>query len=87
MGSDGGDNWKVECFKSSASGEWERDAPVAFQHMETGRRLYSRRQDAFDNNNCRGCPIVGQLEISAHQTGAQDPNALWQAEDGIYFPK
>ena len=79
VGSDSGDNWKVECYGSGVT-EWARDTPVAFLHVDTGKRLYTRRQDAFDNNNCRGCPIVGQLEISAHNTGAQDANALWVAE-------
>jgi hypothetical protein len=32
------------------------------------------------------CPIIGQLEISAHQTGVQDANALWVVDDGIFFP-
>lgn len=80
VGSDTGDNWKVECYGNGVQ-EWNRDTPVAFLHVDTGKRLYTRRQDAFDNNNCRGCPIVGQLEISAHNTGAQDANALWIAED------
>lgn len=63
-----------------------RSAPVSFLHVDTGKRLYTRRADIFDNANCRGCPIVGQLEISAHTTGVQDPNAMWTADDGIYFP-
>jgi len=85
IGSDTGDNWKVECFDKQAT-EWTRESPVSFVHIDTGKRLYTRKSDAFDNNNCRGCPIVGQLEISAHSTGIQDPNALWITEDGIYFP-
>jgi len=84
VGSDTGDNWKVEC--SGNADEWARETLVSFFHVDTGKRLFTRKADAFDNNNCRGCPIVGQLEISAHQTGIQDPNALWVAEDGIYFP-
>jgi hypothetical protein len=83
-GSDTGDNWVVECAAGATL--WMRDAPIAFQHVDTGKRLYTRRQDGFDNNNCRGCPIVGQLEISAHSVASSDANALWVTEDGIYFP-
>jgi len=84
VGSDTGDNWRIECL--SGQQEWTRDVSVSFVHVDTGKRLFTRRQDAFDNNNCRGCPIVGQLEISAHSTVTQDVNAQWFVDDGIFFP-
>lgn len=84
-GSDTGDNWVVECATAGAA-FWMRDAPVAFLHVDTGKRLFTLRKDIFDQSNCRGCPIVGQLEMSAHSVKASDPNALWVSEDGIYFP-
>jgi len=86
VGSDSGDNWKVECYGKPKDGLWGRETAVSLVHVDTGKRLYTRRSDEFNNNNCRGCPIVGQTEISAHATGLQDANALWKVEDGIYFP-
>ena len=61
-------------------------AAVSLLHIDTNKRLYTRRQDAFDNRNCAGCPIIGQLEISAHNTGLHDANAHWQAAEGVFFP-
>src|SRR5205085_1861846 len=87
--SDTGDNWKVECTKSNASEYWLRNPStgrVSFVHTDTGNRFYTARQSLFDQNNCRGCPIVGQLEVSADKSNIHDANALWTAEDGIYFP-
>lgn len=82
--SDSGDNWRVEC--KAGQTEWKRDAPVSFLHVDTGKRLYTRRADMFDQNNCRNCPIQGQLELSAHQVPATDANAKWIVEDGVFFP-
>jgi len=83
VGSDTGDNFKVDCVSGT---EWTRETPVSLQHVDTGKRLYTRRQDAFDHNNCRGCPIVGQLEVSAHNTQIGDANSHWVVDDGIFFP-
>jgi hypothetical protein len=41
--------------------------------------------DMFNQNNCRNCPIQGQLEISAHSAGGHDTNSMWIAGDGIFF--
>jgi hypothetical protein len=80
------DSFRARALSVCTPRSFPRAAPVSFVHAETQKRLYTRRNDQFDQNNCRGCPMIGQLEISAHTTGVQDPNALWVAEDGIYFP-
>ena len=36
----------------------------------------------FTQNNCHNCPIVGQTEINAWK---DDDDAIWNAEEGIYF--
>lgn len=82
--SDTGDNWRVEC--KAGQKWWERDAPVSFLHIDTNKRLYSRRADMFNQRNCGNCPILNQLEISGHQVAATDANAQWRVEDGIFFP-
>ena len=95
--SDSGDNWRVDCHPTSASVgspiplPSSPDAPsplsISLAHVDTGKRLYSRRQDEFTNHNCRGCPIIGQLEISATQATPTDAPAQWSIpHSGVLFP-
>ena len=67
--SDAGDNWRIDCAAGSGlhfgSPLPSASSLVGLVHAETGRALYSRRADEFNQHNCRGCPIVGQLEVSA----------------------
>lgn len=90
--SDSGDNWRIECSSSSGlhfGSPLPSAAPyVAFVHSDTGKALYSRRADEFNQHNCRGCPIVGQLEVSAASApAATDQHAHWAIVDsGISFP-
>ena len=49
--------------------------------------LYAKKSDMFNDQNCRNCPIVGQLEISAYNNrNPSDKFAQWQTAEGIYFP-
>lgn len=48
--SDRGDDWVVECGGDA----WVRDGPVSLKHAATGQFLYTRGQDQFNNQNCRG---------------------------------
>ena len=90
--SDTGDNWRVECPAASGlhfGSPLPAKAPmVGVVHVDTGRALYTRRADEFNQHNCRGCPIVGQLEISAASaSAATDQHAHWALVDsGISFP-
>jgi len=77
------DNWEVVCVRRNAA-NWERAAPVSFRHVSTGMTLFARRADAFTQQNCRNCPIVGQLEVSA--SSQTDDNTHWVTEDGVFFP-
>lgn len=78
------DSWRVEC--PSGGSLWLRGTNVAFKHVATGAYLFTRRMDEFTNNNCPGCPIVNQLEISANTNVApSDSLAQWRAYDGIYY--
>jgi len=85
--SDTGDNWKVIC--SSHSGYWQRDSKVKFLHLATGSCLFAEKSVAFNNQNCRGCPIIGQLEVCGLQNCAHKSmsDIYWKAADGIFFSK
>mmetsp|Transcript_8942 Transcript_8942/g.17499 ORF Transcript_8942/g.17499 Transcript_8942/m.17499 type:complete len:225 (-) Transcript_8942:75-749(-) len=85
--SDSGDNWRVDC--DSHTGFWQRDSKVKFMHADTGGCLFAQKEVAFTNQNCRGCPIIGQLEVCGLQNCAHvsSPDAMWKASDGIFFPK
>ncbi len=94
VGSDSGDNWKLICADSKSK-FWKRgpvsnkSANIVLQHIDTGAYLYTRRADMFDQMNCRGCPIQGQLEASAHKNPSNvlsDANAQWATDDGVFFP-
>jgi hypothetical protein len=80
-----GDNWKVVCKSGQ---QWKRNTPVALLHISTGAFLYAQRGQGFNHQNCGQCPILGQLEMSAHsRTHSNDPLAEFSADLGIYFPK
>lgn len=85
--SDSGDNWRVEC--QSHSGFWQRDSKVKLMHLDTGSCLHMQRDIGFTDQNCRGCPIIGQLEVVGMQNcqhiNSQD--AMWKAGDGIFHAK
>lgn len=86
--SDTGDDWLIECptLSEGSTISMSSSIPLSFLHIDTNKRLYARRSDEFNNNNCRGCPIVGQLEISASSTSNKDSNAQWILTDsGIQF--
>ena len=90
--SDTSDNWRIDCPAASGlhfGSPLPTSTPlVAFVHVDTGKALYTRRADEFNQHNCRGCPIVGQLEVSAAaSSAANDQHALWAIVDsGISFP-
>eukprot|EP00472_Partenskyella_glossopodia_P014168 CAMPEP_0197539176 /NCGR_PEP_ID=MMETSP1318-20131121/61862_1 /TAXON_ID=552666 /ORGANISM="Partenskyella glossopodia, Strain RCC365" /LENGTH=219 /DNA_ID=CAMNT_0043097813 /DNA_START=44 /DNA_END=703 /DNA_ORIENTATION=+ len=85
--SDPGDNWIVKC--DSHSGYWQRDSLVKLMHPNTGSCLFAEKKTAFTQQNCRNCPIVGQLEVSGLQQCQHiaSKDAEWKAADGIFFAK
>ena len=92
--SDTGDSWRVDCSDPQHTVGYAlaltppNAAPHALSlvHVDTGKRLYSRRIDEFTQQNCRGCPILGQLEVSAAQAAASDAHAQWSVAAGVLFP-
>lgn len=85
---DTGDNWRVECTGGQKAGsKWLRDTAVTLTHVDTGAKLFTGKDAQFTNANCRGCPILGQLEVSCLKPQSQQQDsALWKVDDGIFFP-
>jgi len=88
--SDTGDNWRVDCSGQAVGATLSLKPPLpsfSLYHFDTGKRLYSRRADEFNQQNCRGCPIVGQLEVSCANAATTDSAAQWSVgSSGILFP-
>ena len=92
--SDTGDNWRVECSAAQqvvgstiALPASSHSTSLSLHHVDTGKRLYSRRVDEFTQQNCRGCPIIGQLEVSANHATPTDAHAQWSIpHSGVLFP-
>lgn len=78
---DESDNWILECEGNSKY--WYHGIDVYFKHEATGGYLYTHSSYAFDDRNCRGCPIIGQREVSA--IGGKKGTAKWYADQGLYF--
>merc|ERR1712159_675569 len=75
---DQGDNWVVEVRGSSV---WDRSKPVKLKHQVTGNYLTTAKSAMFNDRNCgQGCPIGGQLEVSASSSGSD-----WKTLEGVYF--
>jgi dolichyl-phosphate-mannose--protein O-mannosyl transferase len=74
--SDSGDDWKVECVGAKTGDFWKKENGfyISLVHVDTNRRLFTRRADMFTQNNCPNCPIVNQLEISGHTASIGDEN-------------
>lgn len=81
---DTGDNWTVVCDGESEK-LWIRGQPIHLQHVDTSKYLYTSEQAKFTTSNCgHGCPIMGQLEVSASQR--KDARSKWISTQGVYFP-
>jgi dolichyl-phosphate-mannose--protein O-mannosyl transferase len=81
---DTGDNWTVVCDNASEK-HWIRGQPVHFQHVDTGKLLYTTEQAKFNHQNCGGgCPIMGQTEVSC--SARKDAKTKWQTGQGVFFP-
>eukprot|EP00735_Rhodelphis_limneticus_P012257 TRINITY_DN5475_c0_g1::TRINITY_DN5475_c0_g1_i1::g.26734::m.26734 TRINITY_DN5475_c0_g1::TRINITY_DN5475_c0_g1_i1::g.26734 ORF type:complete len:227 (-),score=53.01,sp/Q9DCT5/SDF2_MOUSE/48.88/6e-55,MIR/PF02815.14/0.0085,MIR/PF02815.14/4.4e-10,MIR/PF02815.14/0.0005,His_binding/PF02098.11/1e+03,His_binding/PF02098.11/0.3,His_binding/PF02098.11/1.5e+02,N36/PF11438.3/0.18 TRINITY_DN5475_c0_g1_i1:103-783(-) len=72
---DTGDNWRVECVKTTAF--WLREEEVRFLHVDTGKYLHSTSQKYQR-------PIAGQFEVCAKDT--KNKQAQWKADQGVYYP-
>ena len=54
------------------------------QHVPTKKFLFiDYKKSLFNDRNCRGCPIIGQREVSL--TDKKDKQCLWKVTGGIIF--
>ena len=80
---DTGDNWKLLC-ESQNNGLWNRDAIVTFQHVDTGKYLYTSTTARFNHQNCgSNCPILDQTEVSSSLKN--DVKNRWTTGQGLYI--
>lgn len=80
---DKSDNWFIECKDKVNGDNIEGKTYFYLRHEVTSAYLYAEKRSIFDNNNCRRCPIIGQLEISA--TKSKDNKALWRFVSGYFY--
>lgn len=73
--SDDNDNWELNCY--GHKGELQGQAQFLLKHVGTNQYLHINiKSSLFDEQNCRGCPILGHREVSA--TDKKDKQALWK---------
>jgi len=76
---DDSDNWILVC-----SGKyWEQGQKIRLKHEATGKYLSSAKQNEFNNQNCRNCPILNHLEAAA--TARVDGTSYFTTDVGIYL--
>jgi dolichyl-phosphate-mannose--protein O-mannosyl transferase len=78
--SDTGDNWRVAC----AGDFWKRGRTVSLQHVDTNMYLSTDLAAKFNQQNCRNCPIQGQLEVRA--VPQKNRLVMWKTNEGFYVP-
>lgn len=78
---DRGDNWILHCVGGGID-NWVRERSIKLQHVDTSKYLSTSSNQLFTQYNCPNCPINGQQEVSAWK---DDGDAVWTAEEGIYF--
>ena len=86
--SDSSDDWKVVCNKKACTNPdiinwWRRGESFSLQHVNTKHYLFTSKKSEFNDNNCRGCPILGQFEVAASDKKVK--GARWQSSHGFYF--
>lgn len=74
---DSGDTWRIRT-SPGGNDEWFRDAPVLFEHVDTGKYLSASTKHKYNN------PIPGQLEVSCIDRQSKDTS--WFAQQGFYYP-
>ena len=78
------DNFRINCYKQNDNDIITGKTEFFLQHVPTENWLYiNYRTSMYDDNNCRGCPIRGQREVSL--TTKKDKQCLWKVVGGIIF--
>ena len=78
------DNCRISCYKQNDNETITGKTEFFLQHVPTQNWLYiNYKTSMYDDNNCRGCPIRGQREVSL--TTKKDKQCLWKVIGGIIF--
>ena len=78
------DNFRISCYKQNDNETITGKTEFFLQHVPTQNWLYiNYKTSMYDDNNCRGCPIRGQREVSL--TTKKDKLCLWKVIGGIIF--
>ena len=78
------DNFRITCYKQENNETITGKTEFFLQHVPTEKWLYiNYKTSMFNDNNCRGCPIRGQREVSL--TSKKDKQCLWKVIGGIIF--
>ena len=78
------DNYRITCYKQEDNDLITGKTEFFLQHVPTEKWLYiNYKTSMFNDNNCRGCPIRGQREVSL--TSKKDKQCLWKVIGGIIF--
>ena len=79
---DTGDDWVVECN----TGQWKRNKPVRFKHVDTQRYLGGSANVKFTQQNCgHSCPILHHLEAFGRKQ--RDDYSVVKVEMGVLLSK
>ena len=77
------DNFEITCYKWKEE-EIKGETLFFLQHVPTKKFLFiDYKKSLFNDRNCRGCPIIGQREVSL--TDKKDKQCLWKVTGGILF--
>jgi len=78
------DNFRITCYKQNDNDIITGKTEFFLQHVPTENWLYvNYKTSKYNDNNCRGCPIRGQREVSL--TTNKDKQCLWKVIGGIIF--
>ena len=69
---DNGDDWQIMCNDMTSLGATKKLGEIMYgdtlfflKHVDSDRYLMTDNDNAYTNQNCPRCPIVGHNEISA----------------------
>ncbi len=77
------DNFQIVCYNSKEK-VLKAKTNFLLRHVDTDKFLYVNiNKSLYDDYNCRGCPILGQREVSL--THMKDKQCLWKIVGGMIY--
>lgn len=76
-------NWQLQCVDRQEGEQVHFNDKVRLKHQITGKYVSLYDAYAYTEANCRGCSIIGQLELHALDTA--DDTTIFQIKTGIAF--